>query len=342
MKSPMKPIIAVLVAVSVRAGAFAQPTLDSVSQLATRGYETQELKRLGTEKGRVIVFGLAGKQQATAEAIALLPKVPDLLAVSFHGATLADDDVANLAAIPQLKILTLYKGCSLSSGAAKQLSRSATLEVLIIRESMSAPLGDIDLTAFAEIKTLRSLDPGDCSKTSAVGCAALAKLPALADLTLRDAGLQDDALKALTPLGKQLRGLTLTSRALTADGWAALEKFTALEFLNADGSSLGDRGMPAIGKLSRLKELIIRNTAVTDEGLKSLKGLTELNNVYVENTAVTGEGLAHLRRNEKMGMILGRGSRITDAQLPDLKKLFPNSELVTGQGTIYIPAPSEK
>lgn len=246
---------------------------------------------------------------------------------------------------------------SIPDGAAKELSASASLETLTFDRGLTTkPFGDADLADLARIKTLKSLELRFPVSPTAKGLKAIAGLPNLELLWLTSPELDDEGLKALAPLAPRLKSLALDSRKLTPDGWNALGQFKNLESLwlmdsSIDGRSMGgigkltelrtltlvrtgvsDVGMKALGGLKKLKTLIVSETRVTDEGLKHLENLTSLVELQIGNTAITAKGLMYLGKNQGMGMVLGRGSKIADADMPKLEKLFPNCEIVSGNG----------
>ncbi len=335
----------------------AAPEPEAVKRFKELGYYLHKQN----DSGDVAVsFGGGGllTKPHSAEAVSLLPQIPNFISLNFYEGNLTLADLQSIAAVPRLKSLAFYKG-TLPDDATKALSASASIERLMFDSELTAkPFGDADLAHLARIKTLKSLELRFPVAPTAKGLKAFAESTKLQELWIANAEFDDECLKALAPLASSLRSLALNSRKVTPDGWRALGQFTKIESLwlvdsSIDGRSMGgigkltelrslvlarsdvsDEGTKALAGLKKLKTLLLDETKVTDEGLKHLENLTSLVELQVGNSAITAKGIMHLGKNQGMGMLLGRGSKIADADadMPKLEKLFPNSEIVSGNG----------
>ena len=347
------------------ASALANEQAKPNEQVPAETDAVKKLKALGhylhkqNDSGDVAVFFGGGgplTKPHSAEAISLLPQIPNLIYLTFYEGNPTLADLQSIAAAPRLKSLTLRKG-SLPDDAAKALSASASIERLFFDRGLTAkPFGDADLAHLAKIKTLKSLELRFPVSPTAKGLKVFAESTKLEELWIENTEFDDECLKALAPLASSLRTLALNSRKVTPDGWQNLGQFKKVEFLwlmdsSIDGRSMGgigklnelrslvlarsdasDEGMKALAGLKKLKTLILSETKVTDEGLKHLENLTSLVELQVGNSAITATGIMYLGKSQGMGMVLGRGSKIADADMPQLENMFPNSEFVSGNG----------
>ena len=187
----------------------------------------------------------------TFDSLRFLTALTDLTELSLTDCRLQTEDLAVIAALPNLKRLTL-SGCSLSTISG--LEKAQGLEY-------------IDLSN----NTIRNLEP-------------LAHL-----IKLKEINLNHNALTGLSVLSSltELEKLDVSYNALTSI--APIATCTKLSWLNADHNDLS--GLGAVGNLSALQYLSVNHNDISDIALlKDNTGLIELyvaNNQIEDITALS-------------------------------------------------------
>lgn len=132
--------------------------------------------------------------------------------------------------------------------------------------------------------------------------------------------LKDENLAHLAGL-PQLRGLYLSSPAITDAGLVHLRNLVELRTLYLDGTSVTDAGLIHINQLHRLETLNLKGTAITDAGLVQLSALAELRWLSLRETTVTDAGLINLRDLVGLEWLDLSSTSITDGGLVHLHGL---------------------
>ena len=159
----------------------------------------------------------------------------------------------------------------------------------LIAELSAGRGGAIALAGSAHARQLRYLDLNLCGVGSNGLVALLTSpaLPALRDLSLRYASIDDDTLR-LSHVRPKLRSIDLAYSSIGDVGLEALlrhPRMKGLESLQLEGARVGDGTavtVAAAGHLRNLKFLGLEMTAVTDSGVwalgraRHLRGLTRL------------------------------------------------------------------
>ena len=222
-----------------------------------------------------------------------LSKLQDLRALDLRGNTQAGDMTLEiLADLPKLKSFK-HRSTVVSDYGMEQLSRSATLENMLIQDFAITNASGKHL---AKLKSLSQLEIFRCQGFGSQGVLALKGLN-LQRLTLRDLPTIDDsALEVLRDLPKLKKLFLHELSGVTDAGLKNLESLVSLELLDIWSiPRMTDASMDVIAKLPNLKELTIRSTAVTGESIDKLLLMPKLQTlVFKENGAVTEADLKRL------------------------------------------------
>ena len=222
-----------------------------------------------------------------------LSKLQDLRALDLRGNTQAGDMTLEiLADLPKLKSFK-HRSTVVSDYGVEQLSRSATLENMLIQDFAITNTSGKHLAA---LKSLSQLEIFRCQGFGSQGVLALKGLN-LQRLTLRDLPTIDDsALEVLKDLPKLKKLFLHELSGVTDAGLKNLESLVSLELLDIWSiPRMTDASMDVIAKLPNLKELTIRSTAVTGESIDKLLLMPKLQTlVFKENGAVTEADLKRL------------------------------------------------
>jgi len=109
---------------------------------------------------------------------------------------------------------------------------------------------------------------------------------------------------------------------------AALQK--QLVSLKIGNTNIGDSALVIIGKCSQLIFLQLNHTKVTDNGMAYLSALHKLRSLNITGTAVSSKGLFALQKLESLQSVYLYQSKVTTADWPGLKKVFPVTILDSG------------
>lgn len=134
------------------------------------------------------------------------------------------------------------------------------------------------------------------------------------DLWVAESRLTDDDLKRLRGSGVQKLSLE-SNKSITVDGIKTISPIP-LKSLVLRGTNLDNSVIPVLNKMKTLEALDIRSTLVTDDGIKQFDIFPNMK--YVDLGYLTG---------------------VTDASIPEIKRAFPNMNVlilkdtkVTGKG----------
>ena len=128
-------------------------------------------------------------------------------------------------------------------------------------------------------------------------------------------------------------------------GFAWLEQFENIVYINLNGASTNDSDLTRLGnllklevlylgktdvtdadlahlaRLSNLTKLGLSETKVSDAGLRHLKGMRNLQSLHLDQTDITDAGLAHLAGLSNLKTLRLSYTKITDASLVHLKQM---------------------
>lgn len=109
---------------------------------------------------------------------------------------------------------------------------------------------------------------------------------------------------------------------------AALQK--QLLSLKIGNTNINDSALTIIGKCSQLIFLQLNNTKITDIGMPLLSSLQNLRSLNIVGTAISSKGLQALQKLKSLQSVYTYQSKVTAADWPALKKMFPNTVLDSG------------
>jgi Leucine-rich repeat (LRR) protein len=191
-------------------------------------------------------------------------QIPDVAAISLFGPGHADESIAALSRLPQLKRLELGKvdPDSLTDTAFRHISELTKLEYLDVSNLKSSRQG---VSRLANIKPLRVLRMANTRLTDE-GLASLSGLSALEDLDISGTKVTSGGLSKLRSLSK-LRRLNLQGTIMTVDGLRNLSPLTTLEDLFLPKPKI--TAVEALGPHFEFMEPPRANALVTDEELST-------------------------------------------------------------------------
>ena len=106
----------------------------------------------------------------------------------------------------------------------------------------------------------------------------------------------DQKLKLLEPLAKQLLWLNLARTGVTDKGMESLGKLTMLTRLHLENTSLTDAATPHISKLKEIDYLNLYGTGVSDASVPNLAKLRKLSKVFLWQTKFSEKGAESLKK----------------------------------------------
>ena len=211
-----------------------------------------------------------GSDQINDQTLQVLNRFKTLDALSLEDANITDEGLSKLQG-PSIKELSLARCFMVTDDGMKTIATLPKLERLYLRDMGITDDGIISLSANdnlrANLRAVRLLD----IMTGDRAAAALARLPRLASLHLRQA-------------------------LISAEGLGELARSPSLRELVVDDSGVDDQGVKMLAGLKDLRSLSLRdNPAVTDGSIDYLATMASLKRVDLRGTAVTPEGLSRLR-----------------------------------------------
>lgn len=124
------------------------------------------------------------------------------------------------------------------------------------------------------------------------------------DLGVVDKAEFEQALKAIKPLGNNLKWLDCSNLELPNNFFEQLKHFKQLQRLHLDGTNVNDANLKQLLSLSELNYLNLYNTNITDQGIASLKQHPGLEKIFLTDTKVTPKGVESLQEsNEELEVI---------------------------------------
>ena len=254
-------------------------------------------------------------------AVRAIGELKTLRHLAFNCRGLTDGQLKVVAGLPNLEELDLAECNEVAPAGLMVLAKLERLQTL----SLAGTQANAEtLRSLAGLKGLRSLNLR-YTTVGEDGISALAKFPALADLTLSFGDAKEAA--KLTEV-KSLRRLTLASE-VEPEAFPHLARLTDLEELDLSFTSADDSALAHLKGLTNLRRLNLSHTKVSDAGLAHLKGLTKLNSLGLEGLeTVTGTGLAHLKGATALTALQLQFTGVTDDGLAGLKEWVHLKSLV--------------
>lgn len=226
----------------------------------------------------------------TSEAFAGLREQTELENLFLKDLTVNDADLARaLTSLTKLKRLTLRRLQNVTElPALPSLRNLALIEISFTEKTLRSVLA---------MKQLAALDLRNCSGLTAENYKTLTAFKNLVDLKIGGFAVNDDVLKAITPLPK-LTGLSVDDSFITAEGFA--------RYADETPSS------------ATLKTLVLNKGTLLDDDLMPLKKLPKLDRLTLNDMILTGTFLARLAEDKD--------------NRPKLKTLSLRKTLLTAEG----------
>lgn len=106
----------------------------------------------------------------------------------------------------------------------------------------------------------------------------------------------DQTIKLLEPIAKQLLWLNLARTAVTDKGIATMQNFSLLTRLHLENTAVTDGATAHLAKLSNLEYLNLYGTEVSDASIENLAKLRKLSKVFLWQTKFTNKGAVALKK----------------------------------------------
>jgi hypothetical protein len=222
---------------------------------------------------------------ATARGIAAVAAMPALRDLTLDRGNFGEEALEPLAR-SRLVTLNLAQNHRLGARTAEIVARIATLE----RLDLSYTSVGGNLAPLAGLTKLAGLDVSH-TFVDRDDLAALARAPALDQLTMHDDAGVDDAGVAALAASKTLRMVGLGRTMIGDAGMASLLAMPTIRSIFADDEAVGD-GFTAAAAKSRIVSLQLANSEIGDAGLAALVEVPSLTTIALRNTRVTDAGLA--------------------------------------------------
>jgi Leucine-rich repeat (LRR) protein len=273
--------------------------------------------------------------------LALLAAMPELRKINLSHTKITDLGLAHLRPLQKVTRLICYYCDYITDGGIAYLKQWRDLELLNIRGT------EITSRVFehlANMKKLRALDVG-FSRVNDDGFDALANLEALEELHIggdKMSGLALPLLRLLPSLkrldvnGSQRTDSGRWGLMLTDVNFESITALTRLEELNIGGTNVSDVGIKGISSLVNLHALDLSRMELTAKGLEPLAALPQLRRLSLYESVRIDDGAAErLIALKNLEILDLTGTSITDASLEriatmaKLKTVFLSSPKVT-------------
>ncbi|MGB2862833.1 MAG: hypothetical protein WBC05_05855 [Sedimentisphaerales bacterium] len=262
-----------------------------------------------TEKGFVHLENLTNLEElnvlygVTETGLMALSKLPSLKNITVDGNLLSEEGLALLSKFKSLEHVYIDNTDKMDA-IVKELINLPGLKEL----TLGTGLTDEGLVKLKNMQFLQSLMIGP-SQITGKGIAALAEIPSLQKLQLRQAKLdsEDDwvALGKLSAL--QSLNLQYLLSEVTDAHISHLSGLQFLKDLSIDAIIIKDRnatfsmdvtddGLRYLSKLKSLEQLSLRGAKITDEGIQQLSEIQTLKYMYIQDCNVTEQGLLRLKK----------------------------------------------
>jgi len=109
--------------------------------------------------------------------------------------------------------------------------------------------------------------------------------------------MNDEQVKLLQPLQKQLVWLKLSDTKISDKALALVGEWTNLTLLYLNNTSITDKGLISLKRLTNLQLFSAVNTAITAAGLQQLASLQKLQSIYVYHTGIKESDTVLLRKS---------------------------------------------
>lgn len=193
----------------------------------------------------------------------------------------------------------------------------------------------------------------------------LTRMKNLMMLDLRGSKVTDEGVKNLTPIGHQLKTLSLGGPTITDKSLEHLHDFKSLHGFDISMSNvspdaltrfvissqikvlwmsrphLSKSNLKEIGAKGSLISICIKDSGLTDDDVTVMAGWPRLKQLeLLENPAITDRGARALKRMRTLQVLRIEGCQVSDETLDELQKALPNCKIVGN--SIYLPKTNEE
>ncbi len=268
-------------------------------------FATEKMSPEKLEEGLSALEGLAGIQD---------------LSVSLSGPLITDDSLKHLRALAGLAELTLYDSRVTDAGLA-HLAGLKNLKKVVAGTFFLDETSRISGFGFQSLRGSNICDLDLTGGITDAGMSAIARLPNLRILWLRDAEVTDAGISRLRS-AERLQSLFLYRNQVQGQGFADLARLPDLKSLTILYEPITNAGFEGLCDLRMLRELVIEGVQFSDEAFKAIENLQSLERfVLADNHELGDEGLGHLGALTKLSYLELSGPPISDALLPHLSQL---------------------
>jgi hypothetical protein len=221
----------------------------------------------------------------TTDGFAHLVHLRNLTVLGCDGPLSDDTALTHIGSMPRLKRLRIQESVATEDGFVA-LARSQTIEGIWGR--VCENFGSRGFLAFSQMPALRNLGIG-CAKVDDAALAALPEFPALRELT--PIGFSDDSFRHIGRC-RNLERLSCMYCRETGDAATEHIKDLAITYYYAGLTQITDRSLEILGGIESLEQVdLYECLKVTDAGLPHLARLPALREVHLDHLpGVTFEG----------------------------------------------------
>ena len=246
--------------------------------------------------------------------------------LSLSGAWINDAILSEIARMPALRSLTLFKSAATDAGFARLAALPELRRLQIFQATHLTDAGMAQLLAgMPKLENLSLFGQGPESLTATLA-ALVRHHPNLGRLSLECSGVEDFDLAMIGRL-TQLHDLSLRGR-FTSVGLAHLQPLNRLTRLivsnpGVDDAGVDDAGAQHLASLIALEEVFLTDCRLTDAGLASLATLPKLTRLVLATApAITDAGMTSIGRMTRLEDLQVTGAPdLTDAGLLPLRGL---------------------
>lgn len=243
------------------------------------------------------------------ESIAPLLKLRSLTSLHLHNTDVTERGAARLRrALPSLDV-------RMQDFWAGKPTKFETTDVELTDDKLATLPPETQVVSLYRTKNITS-----------VGLAHLKKLPLLRELSLREIGLNDDAMKVVGELAG-LEDIYLDEPMVTDAGIAHLSGLKQLARLRVNDEKLTKACLPAVAALTELRELELRSVLYSpdDQMMELLSRLVHLRKLHfsgVKLTNAAADSLAKMKGLEQLDMHSVKFDDAAFAKLTALTSLY--------------------
>ena len=309
----------------------------------------------GVLKATLSIAGLKKLRVAgsaiSRETLAEIARQTQLQELFLQDTVVADDDLAAiLAALPELKRLTLRRCANVTDAAAEAfLARKNLRNVALIEMNIGRPTLEI----LSRSQTISAFDLRDCSRLTAEDYALILNMRQLTDLKIGGFSINDPILETVTQL-PNLTGLTIEDAMISPEAFAKMlenaawrDKLTQLvlsrDMALFDAGLLPIRHLPKLRRLTvcgmmvtgifleeltsdktlrpKLKTLSLRMSLLTPDGAGALKHYHELKSLDLSGVAMTEELTKIIATLDTLESLDLSGCRLTDETVGPIRTM---------------------